>query len=560
MPVSPLEQARLTRLVSAARPLLLLLAIAAVAATGVAPGAGLWLLLAYFITAAILAAPPLLSLQSNIRFPVWLDVTMLAVLLVTMPSFGGLIFVFGFVAFAVGASNARKASLKSLIAGVVLVSAIRLLRHAQWSESATISLLVMIVGLTAVGVAAAWVGTRERRERERRNFLEAISMRLQFDRGISESIRAVLSDLTAEFHCEEARLAFLDDELERIFVWKVRSGATAESAQGSNGPEAFPAVRADGFLLDCLEVTMAWNAFNDARTGFGWDRRTGAPFSRPPKPPETMSKEFGARALMAATVEESSGRPAGRVLLFNPREKFTSTDLRWLERAVRHIGPQLDNLYRMRHVRARAVESERSRISRDLHDGILQTLLSLKIQLEVMRRNVDPETKIAAEVENVQKIVREESEELRRLVTEMRPLRVESADLRELMMSFAERFQNESNLAVDLFIEDRDLRAPDRICREIFQIYRESLNNIKKHAHASHVVVKLGQDDAGMHLVVDDNGLGFSFSGQFSSEELDRLRLGPISIKERTRSVGGNLTVESNPGHGARVTVEIPLT
>jgi signal transduction histidine kinase len=101
--------------------------------------------------------------------------------------------------------------------------------------------------------------------------------------------------------------------------------------------------------------------------------------------------------------------------------------------------------------------------------------------------------------------------------------------------------------------------APNRVCREIFQIYRESLNNIKKHAHASHVVVKLNQDESKLNFVIDDNGLGFSFSGRFSSEELDRLRLGPISIKERTRSVGGNLTVESNPGHGARLTIEIPL-
>jgi two-component system sensor histidine kinase DegS len=159
----------------------------------------------------------------------------------------------------------------------------------------------------------------------------------------------------------------------------------------------------------------------------------------------------------------------------------------------------------------------------------------------------------------LQKTVRHEADELRRMVTEMRPLRVESADLRELMMGFAERFQNESNLAVDLFVDDKNLRAPNRVCREIFQIYRESLNNIKKHAHASHVVVKLNQDESKLNFVIDDNGLGFSFSGRFSSEELDRLRLGPISIKERTRSVGGNLTVESNPGHGARLTIEIPL-
>jgi signal transduction histidine kinase len=58
---------------------------------------------------------------------------------------------------------------------------------------------------------------------------------------------------------------------------------------------------------------------------------------------------------------------------------------------------------------------------------------------------------------------------------------------------------------------------------------------------------------------VDDNGDGFIFSGQFTGDELDRLRLGPISIKERARSVGGVLTVESTPGHGARLTIAIPL-
>ena len=211
-------------------------------------------------------------------------------------------------------------------------------------------------------------------------------------------------------------------------------------------------------------------------------------------------------------------------------------------------------------MRARAIESERSRISRDLHDGILQTLLSLKIQLDVLRKKL-PETpeQAGADLASLQKTVQQESDELRRMVTDMRPLRVESADMRELMLGFAERFRTEHGLAVDLFIEDHNLRLPDRLCRELFQIYREALHNIKKHAKASHVVVKLGQDETKVFLVVDDNGPGFSFSGLYASEELDRLRLGPISIKERTRSVGGTLTVESNPGHGARLTIEIPL-
>ena len=145
------------------------------------------------------------------------------------------------------------------------------------------------------------------------------------------------------------------------------------------------------------------------------------------------------------------------------------------------------------------------------------------------------------------------------MVTDMRPVRVQSADLMDLMTGFGERYRNESKLALDLIFESVELHAPDRVCRELFQIYREALNNIKKHAKASHVVVKLSQDDSSLFLVVDDNGEGFSFAGRFTGDELDRLRLGPISIKERTRTVGGVLTVESNPGHGARLTIEIPL-
>ncbi len=128
------------------------------------------------------------------------------------------------------------------------------------------------------------------------------------------------------------------------------------------------------------------------------------------------------------------------------------------------------------------------------------------------------------------------------------------------MRGFGERFRDEAGFALDLLMDSKQLQVPDRVCRELFQIYREALNNIKKHARATHVVVKLWQNDSQVVLVVDDNGEGFSFAGRFTGDELDRLRLGPISIKERTRSVGGVLTVESSPGHGARLTVELPLS
>jgi signal transduction histidine kinase len=166
---------------------------------------------------------------------------------------------------------------------------------------------------------------------------------------------------------------------------------------------------------------------------------------------------------------------------------------------------------------------------------------------------------VGSALDALQQTVRSETAELRRMVTDMRPIGVESADLVELMHGFAERFRNESGLALDLLLDADDLRAPDRVCRDLFQIYREALHNVKKHAHATHVVVKLWQDDTQVTLMVDDNGQGFSFAGRYMGDELERLRLGPISIKERARSVGGLLTVESTPGHGARLTVEVPL-
>ena len=514
-----------------------------------------WLLIGYFLAALIVAAISRLHPESGLQLPVWMDVALLAVFLILSSSFVAILFVSSFAAFAV-ATYATPRIANAFVGIAVTAATLRLAIHYRGSDTSVIDLVLLCLALTAGCVGAAWVASREKVEDQRRTVLEKITGQFQFGRGLSESVRLALAELALAFDCEQTCLAILEDELERIFIWRVRP-----TDQSLSGPETLPPVRADAYLLDCLEVTLCWNSVEGRGEGFGWDRRTGQFFANPPRPPESMKKDLGVKALMAATLEDASGRPIGRILAFNPRRKCSHGDLRWFDRVARHLGAPLENVYEMRHARARAVEAERSRISRDLHDGVLQTLLSVQIQLEVLRRALPQGTApLSADLGNLQKTVREESEELRRMVTEMRPLRVESADLRELMLGFAERFQNESSLMVDLFIEDRDLRAPDRVCREIFQIYRESLNNIKKHAHASHVVVKLGQDDTKVYLIIDDNGLGFSFSGRFSSEDLDRLRLGPISIKERTRGVGGNLTVESNPGHGARLTIEIPLS
>jgi signal transduction histidine kinase len=377
------------------------------------------------------------------------------------------------------------------------------------------------------------------------------------DLGLAESLRLLLEELCAEFRTEGALLAYRDADLERIFVWRMRSGDGERLV-----PENLPLTRADGFLVDDMEASLCWNSLEGRGDGFGWDRRNKQVLKILPRIPGPTQQEFGIKNF-ASVAFDQEGHAAGRIFLTNrmpDQEPFTAEHLEWFERIAAHISAALENVFMLRHLRARAIEAERSRISRDLHDGILQTLLSIEIQIDVLRRKVSTHVEqVEPGLTSLQQTVRNESAELRHLVTDLRPLRVQSADMVDLMRGFAERFRNESTLALDLLVDSAELHAPDRVCREIFQIYREALNNIKKHAKASHVVVKLSQDDSRLTLVVDDNGEGFSFAGRFTGDELDRLRLGPISIKERTRTVGGVLTVESNPGHGARLTIEVPL-
>ena len=555
MPLDSAERLYLERQVTLARAVLVALALVALlemSGTTQRPASVLFLA-AYLVVALAVVVYQRIVGEGHFQIPLAADVAILAVFLALTPSVSASWFLFLFVVFALATRGSTRAML-GLVSAASIAIILRVAATETFSWRGLWRWLSIGLGTLISGLGMGFLGARERDHLERRQFLEKLTQLLQFDRGLTESIRQTLGELILEFGCEQACLAIRDDELERIFVWKVRA-----AEREPTGPETLSPSRSDTFLADAFEVSLCWEYKDGKNGGFGWDRRTGHRVRELLAPPPSTREEFGARSLLAVTID-ASGRPTGRVLLINPEKRFTPADLRWLEQIVRHIGPPLENVFRLRHLRARAVESERSRISRDLHDGILQTLLSLNIQLDVLRRKFPwtPE-QAGKELETLQTTVKQESEELRRMVTDLRPIRVESADMRELMFGFAERYRNESGLAVDLFIEDRNLRLPDRICREMFQIYREALNNVEKHASASHVVVKLGQDEAKVSLVVDDNGRGFSFSGQFTSEELDRLRLGPISIKERTRSVGGTLTVESNPGHGARLTVEIPL-
>jgi len=548
------ENRYLENQVAYARPIFLVLALVdLVEAMPVEGwGASLAFLIIYLICSLVLAVVAASNRLPALRLPPLADVALFAAYFALMPPVTSVIFLYLFVCFSSAIFwQLKQTVILSGVTSLGLLLRVVLIGAGHWS-----SLLVwpaVGIGTFGAGVGLGFLADRQRRHARETQTLAQLTALLDVEHGLSESLRQLLSALASTFHCERASLAFLDADLERLFVWTARDGEVDRIS-----PESYPPQRADAFLMDCPEITVCWNSLEGTGEGFAWDRRDGRHPAEVPRVPGISRRELGINALAAVTFD-FGGKPAGRLLLINANPGLTARELRWFERIAASLSSPLENLYLLRHLRARVIDAERSRISHDLHDGILQTLLGSIIQLDVMRKGLPAASALAKDLEQLENTLRRENGELRKMVLDLRPLRVARADMIDLIRGYCERFRQEAKIEVDCLLEELDLRVSDRVCRELFQICRESLNNVKKHAQATHVVIKLWQDEASVHLVIDDNGQGFSFAGSFSSEELNRLRIGPISIKERTRGIGGRLTVESSPGHGARILVEVPI-
>jgi signal transduction histidine kinase len=140
----------------------------------------------------------------------------------------------------------------------------------------------------------------------------------------------------------------------------------------------------------------------------------------------------------------------------------------------------------------------------------------------------------------------------------MRPVEVDDSDLVTSVRRIVEYFQKDTGVATHFVSAQTEVRVAPETGHELLQILREALNNVQKHSKASRAVVSIEHAGKTIEISVDDDGAGFPFSGSFTLDELDLLRLGPQSIKRRVRSLGGDLTIESRPGHGAGLKFRIP--
>ena len=208
----------------------------------------------------------------------------------------------------------------------------------------------------------------------------------------------------------------------------------------------------------------------------------------------------------------------------------------------------------------KAGEVERQRIASDFHDGPLQSFISLQMRLEILRKLLDRDFDAGMEdLKQLQSLAQTQIRDLRAFVHSMRPVDVDGANLVATARRTAETFQKESGIPVTFMGTNTPVGLPQEMSLEVLQMLRESLHNVQKHAGATRVAVSMEKTDRGLEISVDDNGHGFNFAGTYSLEELELLRLGPVSLKRRARSLSADLLLESRPGRGSGLKFRIPL-
>lgn len=204
-----------------------------------------------------------------------------------------------------------------------------------------------------------------------------------------------------------------------------------------------------------------------------------------------------------------------------------------------------------------AQEAERAHFSRELHDEVGQALNAISISLGTLARLTEGNTAAQARINDTLDLIARTAENVHRFARELRPAMLDELGLEAALRACVRGFAERTGITVEFHgkLPGNLLAADQRTV--IYRVAQESLNNVAKHASATHVDVILWREGGLAILEIRDNGRGFSRPPR--RVEPDRQRLGLLGMEERVRLVNGRFNIESRPSAGTIVRVEIPL-
>jgi signal transduction histidine kinase len=247
-----------------------------------------------------------------------------------------------------------------------------------------------------------------------------------------------------------------------------------------------------------------------------------------------------------------------RLFLWDPPPgRFNRKTVRAATEIADRLAPMIFGAALQQHLSSRATAEERARFVRELHDGIMQSLVGLDMKTEVIlkkmeARQADP---IYKDVVSVQQVLRGEVSNLRELIQHNRRIEIGPTRLLTYLSETVSRFQREIGITARFICEADEVNLRPSTCYEVARIVQEALTNVHKHSGAHSVIVRLAEHGNKWVLVISDDGRGFDFVGRHTLSDLDAARKGPAVLKERVRSIAGDLIIESVPERGVRIEV-----
>ena len=421
--------------------------------------------------------------------------------------------------------------------------------HRFWVRPTYLYVLACLIG---------YLGEHQRRVQRQLMSLAELSGSILVKASFPRMLEASMEQVRRLFGVEQCILVLEDDRSKQISLRKVGipKGRSFYQVGGlpSNEMEFLVVPRKNwGYFINPHNRLAKLLAVKEI---FVYDFESQKPVSQGFHPSQQLATLFEMKSMLSVPVYVGA-TVVGRTYLVNRTKGiFSSSDLQYLKLLVSQLAPLLDNYRLLQRMQKISVLEEKNRIARDLHDGLVQSLASLDIRLEACRKMFhDSPSSLSHELDELQRIVRDEYAELRNYMRRLRTPSFEGQGLEKAIQSYAEAFQRENNLKVRISVPNSPLHLPRKVSRESYQIIHEALTNVRKHSGAKHVLVELVQKGDLLSLVVSDDGHGFSTHANKDRRGKDI----PWSISERAEALHGFTLVESTPGQGCRLTISIPI-
>jgi PAS domain S-box-containing protein len=376
-------------------------------------------------------------------------------------------------------------------------------------------------------------------------------------RRVAESLRDVLSRLNANLPLPET-LHFIVEQAMRVLgasagiVFSVdheKNRATVEAIAGMpdelSHHRTLPmletaanqaTMHAEPFTVPDLAAAMADEA--DLLAAYDPENRAWI---------EALEEHFGAYLSVPIIV---GTQVYGDITLYYPAPRhFSDEELSLAASYGEQTSLAVENARLRQHAEQSAASAERSRLARELHDAVTQTLFSASLIAEVLPRLWERNQEMGQQrLEELRELTRGALAEMRTLLLELRPAALTESSLPELLRQLSEAVIGRSRLDVDLTVKGAS-DLPPEVQVALYRIAQESLNNVTKHAAASHVTVALSLDEEAVTLAITDDGRGFD------PDAIPPNSLGLGIMRERVNDIGATMTIASAAGDGTTVRV-----